>query len=281
MTINCTFCRIQVGNRRPAAAIDDSLLSMDVYRSRPHPRIDSSPLPPSNSPLPSFPSRRPVRIRRRPRHFDSSPDLDKPRRCENMVHFPSKVRRDFIDSQGRMHPICNECRQNDRRPLALPILSPPSEDDENQPTQGGHPLSLNIQLPARQPLQDVTIRHVNIGPSQGDQPLPSRFCLFSSPDVLSIRGATYGRYRPSQDYADIGLEFTDPALWNQSTQTIVDGFRRRLANYRIQFCRICSRLQSFDSTFVRSPECSHCKNQQRNGRTSNFGADNDMDPGDV
>jgi hypothetical protein len=47
-----------------------------------------------------------------PRHFDSSPDLDEPQRCERWGHdaeiYPT-VRRDFIDEHGHSHTICNRC----------------------------------------------------------------------------------------------------------------------------------------------------------------------------
>jgi len=291
------------------SSLDQTLPSLDLSRSQQRRRI---------SPCVTRP-RRPLRIRRRPRHFDSSPDLDLPRRCEGTDHFPSKMVRDFVDPHGRMHAICNECRGNCARARVHSILPLSSEEDENRTPQPVQPLTHNTQLsarpplltqslpgrfghfasldivlrvsegtsgrfriplPARQPLQDVTARHVNIDPSQPNQQLPSRFCLFGS-YMLSVSGGTYGRYRVSRDYTDIGLDNTNPTLWNQSTQTIVDGFRRRLTGYNIHFCPVCSRIQSFDPTFIKSLECSHCKNRRQHGQTSNFGAENDMDPGEV
>jgi hypothetical protein len=161
-TANCRFCQIQVGNRRPAASMDESRASMGLDRSQPRPRI--SPLLPSSvaSPSPTVNRyRRPLRTRTRPRHFDSSPDLDVSRRCEKTVHVPLKTIRDFIDPQGRQHAICNECRRNNERPPASRIAQSP-EADENRTRQ-------RIQIPsqsisARQPLQDVTGRHVNRPP---------------------------------------------------------------------------------------------------------------------
>ena len=99
--------------------------------------------------------------------------------------------------------------------------------------------------------------------------------------MLIVTGGSYGHYRVSQACTDLGLDFVNPALWNRPTQAIVDGIHRRFGNYSIHFCPICSRLQSFDPTFARSPVCSHCKNQRQRDRTSNFGANNDMDPGEV
>jgi hypothetical protein len=158
-TTNCKFCQVQVGNRRPASLMDESLLS------------SPSPLPPINPRL-----HRPSRIRIRPRHFDSSPDLDVSRRCEKRAHFPLKMVRDFIDPQGKMHAICNECRQNNQR---HPV-SPSSEEDENRTHQ---PILPSLDIPARRPLQDVTAHHINrlssINRSLPD--IPRRFYLFYLP----------------------------------------------------------------------------------------------------
>jgi len=137
---NCRFCQIQVGNRRPAPTMDESL---DLDRSRP--RRTTTPLisSPQVSPSSTINRRvRPSRRRTRPRHFDSSPDLDVPRGCEKTLHFPSKTLRDFIDSQVRQHATCNECRQNPQRP--------------RQPIP-----QLSQSTSARRPLQDVTNQFVN------------------------------------------------------------------------------------------------------------------------
>jgi hypothetical protein len=75
-------------------------------RAQPRPRIT-----PPSSPTPLSPPVHPRRVRRRPRHFDSSPDLNLPRRCEKAHHVPLKPAHEFIVDRGRIHPICNECRE--------------------------------------------------------------------------------------------------------------------------------------------------------------------------
>lgn len=55
----------------------------------------------------------PRRATRRPRHHDSSPEMDQPMRCEREARFPDHeitVLRDFIDENGRRRAICNYCR---------------------------------------------------------------------------------------------------------------------------------------------------------------------------
>ena len=133
-----------MGIRRPASPMDESLTSMDLDRSRL--RRTTTPLisSPQIFPSPTINHRyvRLSRKRTRPRHFDSSPDLDVPRGCEKTVHFPSRTLRDFIDSQGRQHATCNECRQNPQRPR--------------------QPIQQSLQsTSARRPLQDVTNQFVN------------------------------------------------------------------------------------------------------------------------
>ena len=144
--------------------MDESLLSIDLHRLQPRRRISLSPPSPHISPLPSVnPHGRPLRIRTRPRHFDSSPDIDLPQRCDKTVHVPLKMIRDFIDPQGRRHPICNECRRNNQRRPVSPIFPPSSEEDhlENRTHQSTLSSQPSQGIPARQPLQDVTAHHVN------------------------------------------------------------------------------------------------------------------------
>jgi len=55
------------------------------------------------------------RIRRPPRHYDSSPDMDQPLNCERVARNPNHpitFLRDFIDEvDGRRRPVCNVCRR--------------------------------------------------------------------------------------------------------------------------------------------------------------------------
>jgi len=71
----------------------------------------STGLPDNSSP----PPRR--RNRRQPRHFDSSPNLDRSRRCEWACHFLDHLEtiiRDFIDEDDeRECPACNACYVKD------------------------------------------------------------------------------------------------------------------------------------------------------------------------
>ena len=85
--------------------MDESLTSMDLDRSRLRRTTTLLISSPQIFPSPTINHRyvRLSRKRTRPRHFDSSPDLDVPQGCEKTVHFPSKTLRDFIDSQGRQH----------------------------------------------------------------------------------------------------------------------------------------------------------------------------------
>ena len=100
MTDTCTFCRVNIGSRRPApVSPSNTSFTPRSRRAQPRPRIT----PPSSPTLLSPPAR-PRRVRTRPRHFDSSPDLDIPRRCEKANHVPLKAAHDFIDAGGRMHP---------------------------------------------------------------------------------------------------------------------------------------------------------------------------------
>ena len=132
----CTFCQPQVGNRRtlPVSPARSSFTPRS-QRAQPRRRIT-----PPSSPITHSPPARPQRNRRRPRHFDSSPDLDAPRRCETGNHIPLKSIRDFMDTAGRLHPACDECgtRLLERRPATptplinssdheLEYLPPPSD----------------------------------------------------------------------------------------------------------------------------------------------------------
>jgi len=123
----CSFCQPQVGHRRPAPVSPTrSSFTPRSRRAQPRPRIT-----PPSSPVMRSPPARPQRNRRRPRHFDSSPDLDVPRRCERRNHIPFKPMRDFMDTAGRLHAVCNECRSNilERRPATpTPLVS--SSDSE-------------------------------------------------------------------------------------------------------------------------------------------------------
>ena len=123
----CTFCQPQVGSRRtiPVSPIRSSFTPRS-RRAQPRPRIT-----PPSSPITHNPPTRPQRNRRRPRHFDSSPDLDAPRRCETDSHIPLKSIHDFMDTTGKLHPACNECRTRllERRP-ATPTPFIGSSDSE-------------------------------------------------------------------------------------------------------------------------------------------------------
>ena len=125
MTDTCTFCRVNIGSRRPApVSPSHTSFTPRSRRAQPRPRIT----PPSSPTLLSPPAR-PRRVRTRPRHFDSSPDLDIPRRCEKANHVPLKAAHDFIDAGGRMHPICNECRESIQHRRRRPSISTVSSSD--------------------------------------------------------------------------------------------------------------------------------------------------------
>lgn len=143
MMATCKFCQINIHftdpfsppaapqtvnlNRRPAPI--SPVLSPYTPRSR---RVRSR-----HRLIPESP--RPRRVNRiQPRHFDSSPDLDEPRRCERRGHdaemYPT-VRRYFINEHGRSHAICNQCRhlmKMERVVRNLSSFSLPDEvNDEN------------------------------------------------------------------------------------------------------------------------------------------------------
>jgi hypothetical protein len=78
--------------------------------------------------------------------------------------------------------------------------------------------------------------------------------------------------------SDVLLE--SPSIWTDTIQTMVDSFRGKLKQWRIQYCAVCSRMYLFNR--LNKPEiCSHCAQQARNGKVSKFGGENDMDPGIV
>lgn len=69
-------------------------------------------------PLPEIPLR-PRRVIRRPRHYDSSPEMDQPVRCSREPRVPDHeitVLRDFIDENGRRRVMCNYCRRRNQLP---------------------------------------------------------------------------------------------------------------------------------------------------------------------
>jgi len=96
---------------------------------------EHSPGAPS-SPITYSPAAHPQRNRRRPRHFDSSHDLDAPRRCKARNHIPLKSIRDFMDTVGRLRLACNECRTHllERRPATpTPLINSSDHELESRP----------------------------------------------------------------------------------------------------------------------------------------------------
>jgi len=149
MTDTCTFCRVNIGSRR-SAPLSPSHTSFTPRsrRAQPRPRIT----PPSSPTLLSPPAR-PRRVRTRPRHFDSSPDLDIPRRCEKANHVPLKAAHDFIDAGGRMHPICNECRESiQHRRRSSAISNGSSSESENQPLPSQNNQNQGDDHPSESPM---------------------------------------------------------------------------------------------------------------------------------
>ena len=112
----CRFCQIEIYSINRSSAPD---LPQTVGNRCPAPLSPvSSPYTPRSRRVRSRrrvieSPRRPQRNRIQRRHFDSSPDLDEPRRCERRGHdaemYPT-VRRDFIDERGHTHATCNRCR---------------------------------------------------------------------------------------------------------------------------------------------------------------------------
>jgi len=84
--------------------------------------------------------------------------------------------------------------------------------------------------------------------------------------------------QPSSHTSEPLIDFSKPELWNGRCQQIVDEFRVKLENFRLNICPTCSRFQSF---YRRTGECGHCASQRRKGNPSHFGPANDMDPGMV
>jgi len=71
---------------------------------------------------------RPRHVTRRPRHYDSSPEMDQPHRCERAGRVPDHeitVLRDFIDENGRQRAVHNYCRRRDQLPDRRNQVVPP------------------------------------------------------------------------------------------------------------------------------------------------------------
>ena len=136
----CTFCQNQVGQRRPPPPRTPN--RQGLTPSSQHAQSRRRIAPP-DSPTPSNPPARPVRTRTRPRHFDSSPDMEAERRCERMRHEPMKKRRDFIDGNGRMHAVCNECREA----IAARRIQNHNLDGDHTSSEGSNSRSGGGQLP--------------------------------------------------------------------------------------------------------------------------------------
>src|SRR5579859_1771566 len=112
----CRFCQINVYPTNPSSP---PAVPQIVNNRRPAPVSPVlSPYTPRSQRVRSrrrviIESPRPRRNRTHRRHFDSSPDLDEPQRCERRGHdaemYPT-IRQDFIDELGCPHAICNRCR---------------------------------------------------------------------------------------------------------------------------------------------------------------------------
>jgi len=181
-------------------------------------------------------SPRPRRNRVQPRHFDSSPNLDEPRRCERRGHdaemYPT-VRRDFIDEYGHSHAICNRCRQLMEIERVVKDLSSFSLPDEVNDDNDGNGRSTSMWG------FDAPLWNLN---------------------------------------ASSQLDFSKSELWTDRTQRLVDGFRSDLEVCQLRICQKCNRiLPEFFSSDSAEQECHLCKNTE----FSRFGADNNMDPGEV
>jgi hypothetical protein len=250
MTDVCTFCRPLVSQY--AAPV----LTPSSQRAQPRRRI-LSPTPRRNTTnhyadeIPSPTPTRPQRARTRPRHFDSSPDLDTVYRCEKADHNPPKSRREFIDERGRMHPVCNECRESIAQRLLHNSQGELSDDESDSAS------------------------------SSTSSPAPSgfthRFRLLRQSSAPPPRFPSLSLTPPSNRGE---VNFALPRMWGDVVETVVSKFRDTLQEVVYSVCPTCLRFHSFSQP-RQVHECGHCKNQRRFGRKSRLGGDNDMDPGEV
>jgi len=252
----CTFCQPVVSQHA------SPVLTPSSQRARPRPRI-LSPTPRRNtinrphvqitSPTPVHPQRS-AAARAPPRHFNSSPDLDVGYRCEKTEHNPLKPKHDFIDEHGRMHPVCNECRQSDPQRLLNEISDNESNDSSTS--------SASSPLPAG---------------TRGRFRLSGRL-LAPPPRFPSLSPVPLNQMpvRPNQSVVDFAL----PHMWSDSVERVVSKFRDTLQQIVYSACPTCLRFHQFSQPWQVN-HCAHCKKQRRLGRKSRFGGDNDMDPGPV
>src|SRR5579859_2226939 len=238
MMATCRFCQINIHFTNPSSP---PAAPQTVNNRRPAPISPvSSPYTPRSRRVRSHrrlipESPRPRRNRIQPRHFDSSPDLDEPRRCERRGHnaemYPT-VRRDFVDEHGHSHAICNQCRDLMEIERVVRNLSSFSLPDEVNDDNDGNGRTSAWGLDA--PLWSLN--------------------------------------------ASSQLDFSLSELWNDRTQRLADGFRSDLDLRRLRICQKCNRTQSdFFSSDSIEQECGLCKNTP----IPRFGANNNMDPGEV
>ena len=157
----CRFCQVNVSNPIHRSSPPEVLRTVSNRRPAPVSPVSSPNYTPRSQRVRSrrriIRSPRPQRNRAPPRHFDSSPDLDEPRRCERRDHdaerFPT-VRRDFIDEHGRIYTICNRCRdvvEMQRIARDLSSFSVLSDDEVNDDNDRNGPLPVwRLNLPSSQ-----------------------------------------------------------------------------------------------------------------------------------
>ena len=158
MMAACRFCQIDVhfpnpfsppaapqtvNNRRPAPVSPvSSPYTPRSQRVRSRRRVIESPWPQHN--------------RTRCRHFDSSPNLDEPGRCERRDHDAEKyptVRQDFIDERGHIHATCNRCYdlvEMERIARNLSSFSPPDDEVNDDNGRNGPPPVWRLDAPSFQ-----------------------------------------------------------------------------------------------------------------------------------